>query len=251
MNLIQRAAKPLFHKEIRPKRMHHLSFKRKTIIKESEWFDASCLEKKRSYLEALHIYNGDKSDEKRIIFMQKKKEYKQYIKNGKIEYKRTKMVDIEKLRTQKPRQFWKFFSKKNKSKGSNISVNEFYTYFKNLSDEINTTVDQDSERFCEEELSINDPIFEELDMPITLNEVQAAIKSLNCDKACGSDEMINEYFIESADILSAHITDLFNVILSHGHFPSAWMEGLIIPVFKKGDDTNVQNYRGITLCSVV
>lgn len=55
--------------------------------------------------------------------------------------------------------------------------------------------------------------------------------------------------MESTDILSSHICDLFNVILGTGFFPVKWTEGIIIPLHKKGDVNNVFNYRGITLLS--
>jgi uncharacterized protein YlzI (FlbEa/FlbD family) len=40
-----------------------------------------------------------------------------------------------------------------------------------------------------------------LDQPITVNEIINAVNSLKRDKACGNDFLLNEYFIESIDIL--------------------------------------------------
>jgi hypothetical protein len=42
---------------------------------------------------------------------------------------------------------------------------------------------------------------------------------------------------------------MFNGILDSGVFPSVWSEGIIIPLFKKGNVDDVNNYRGITLLS--
>ena len=43
---------------------------------------------------------------------------------------------------------------------------------------------------------------------------------------------------------------LFNAILDTGLIPSAWIEGMIVPIYKnKGDETNAENYRPITLIS--
>ena len=43
---------------------------------------------------------------------------------------------------------------------------------------------------------------------------------------------------------------LFNRILSSGVIPEDWVIGLIVPIFKKkGDITDCNNYRGITLLS--
>ena len=43
--------------------------------------------------------------------------------------------------------------------------------------------------------------------------------------------------------------DIFNSILTSGYFPDKWMDGVIIPIHKKGDRDDVNNYRGVTLVS--
>lgn len=43
--------------------------------------------------------------------------------------------------------------------------------------------------------------------------------------------------------------DLFNAILESGFFPDKWIEGVIVPVHKKGDTKHGENYRGIFLVS--
>jgi hypothetical protein len=67
--------------------------------------------------------------------------------------------------------------------------------------------------------------------------------------SCPSDDLLNEYFIFSIDILVGHITDLFNRVFDAGYFPEIWSKGFIKPLHKKGDHTYVNNYRGITLLS--
>ena len=51
--------------------------------------------------------------------------------------------------------------------------------------------------------------------------------------------------------MKPYLHKLFNVIISTGTYPGLWGEGFIVPIFKKGDIENVENYRGITLLSVV
>ena len=42
---------------------------------------------------------------------------------------------------------------------------------------------------------------------------------------------------------------MFNIIFNSGHFPTSWSKGYIVPIFKKGDKNDTNNYRGITLTS--
>ena len=95
----------------------------------------------------------------------------------------------------------------------------------------------------------DDATFPEFDQPITVSEIIQAVKTLKTCKTTGNYYLLNEYFIEGIDILSSHLCDLFNSILNSGYFPDHWSEGIIVPVHKKGDASNVENYRGITLVS--
>ena len=55
----------------------------------------------------------------------------------------------------------------------------------------------------------------ELNRQIDVSEVQSAIKNLKRNKSvCPSDNLLNDYFIESSDALSTHITDIFLFIFS-------------------------------------
>jgi hypothetical protein len=42
---------------------------------------------------------------------------------------------------------------------------------------------------------------------------------------------------------------LFNCILDTGFFPINWLSSVIVPIFKKGDNSDPNNYRGINLIS--
>lgn len=94
--------------------------------------------------------------------------------------------------------------------------------------------ERESEEFCHNyDFESTDCNFDELDKPITVDEVEVVIRYLKRNKSFSSDQMLNEYFIESFDILSGHLVDIFNAILNSGFFPTQWSEGIIVPLFKK------------------
>ena len=44
---------------------------------------------------------------------------------------------------------------------------------------------------------------------------------------------------------------LFNVLFSSGLYPKEWAKAIIIPIHKKGDIENTDNYRGVSLLSII
>ena len=62
--------------------------------------------------------------------------------------------------------------------------------------------------------------------------------------------IINEFFKFSTKPLLSIIVKLFNVVLESGIVPMDWTIGLICPLYKKkGNPSDPNNYRGITLLS--
>ena len=69
----------------------------------------------------------------------------------------------------------------------------------------------------------------------------------------GIDGICLEHFIYSHVSLVDHLTSLFNMILLHGYVPRNFGTGIIIPILKDrhGDASILENYRGITLSTIL
>ena len=247
VEILDSVAKPLFCKSGKYK--DKASFKSCKYMSKA-WFDDDCKRAKDNYIEALRNFNTNRCDVNRDQLRQQKRTYKRMAARKKRDHKSIEFRRIESLKHKKPRDFWRMFSKRRQSVNDQIHLQDFFTYFRRLSTEINQVVDNEAETFnARINLDGEDSPYEELDKNITVEEVKAAIKSLKREKAPGSDNLLNEYFLETADIICSHLTDLFNGIFASGKFPESWTEGIIVPVFKKGDDTLPENYRGISLVS--
>ena len=94
-------------------------------------------------------------------------------------------------------------------------------------------------------------MFQELDAEISLNEIRKGVQSLKCGKSCGPDFFLNEFLKYGINSLIEYIHVLFNKIFDTGFFPDSWGEGYIVLLHKKSSIENVENYRGITLLSVI
>ena len=89
-----------------------------------------------------------------------------------------------------------------------------------------------------------------LNIPITKNEIEKAIKNIKNNKASGEDLIINEYLKHSAPKMIQLYVKIFNAVFDSGKLPEKWIIGNIIPMYKnKGSKSDPKNYRPITLVS--
>ena len=76
-------------------------------------------------------------------------------------------------------------------------------------------------------------LFEELNIPIQMEEYRKALKQLQNSKSSGPDYLLNEFFKHGSDALNTYILNLFNDAFEKGYFSESWSEGIIIPIHKK------------------
>lgn len=81
----------------------------------------------------------------------------------------------------------------------------------------------------------------------TFEEVQKAISKLKNNKAPGSDKIPAECIKCGGETLYQAIHHLIEAVWNAEEVPREWKEGVIVPIFKKGDRMKCSNYRGITL----
>ena len=88
-------------------------------------------------------------------------------------------------------------------------------------------------------------------MVITEDMVQKELRNLNPNKTCGPDDIHSRMLIELADLLAGPITLLFNQSFENSTLPREWKQAFISPIFKKGSKSNAENYRPISLTSIL
>ena len=93
------------------------------------------------------------------------------------------------------------------------------------------------------------------DLPIScevpdLEEIERAVNLLNLNKAAGPDAIPPEALKADVEATTGILHDLFVRVWNEEEFPMDWKEGHIVKLPKKGDLSNCNNYRGITLLSM-
>ena len=86
---------------------------------------------------------------------------------------------------------------------------------------------------------------------IDRSEVREAIRGLRNGKAAGGDEIAAEWLKYGPPELEEWLTKLLQQVWRTGVVPQAWRDAIVIPLFKKKDRRVCDNYRGISLLSVV
>jgi hypothetical protein len=95
------------------------------------------------------------------------------------------------------------------------------------------------------------PINGELDAPITLEEVKRAVHVLKNNKASGVDGLPPEVFKAGGAPLASALLQVFLTCWDSGQIPSNLKNANIITLYKnKGDRSDCNNYRGISLLSL-
>ena len=181
-----------------------------------------------------------------------KKTFTKTIKKQKIKEKNEIINKINDLQDKNPSSFWALINKIKEKKESQEAIDPqiFFDHFKDLhATKHSKNFDDNFAKQIEEEIKSNSEQIHimDLDKEISLKEIITATKSLKNKKASGFDSISNEMIKCSINVLGSSIQMLFNAILKSEHFPAEWSKGIIIPLFKSGDQYDAGNYRGITI----
>ena len=181
-------------------------------------------------------------------------DYKNLSNRNVKKYQNSQTERLLQARFKNVKLYWKLLNNKSHTSNNKIDIADFYNYFLSLSDpeegfySADPDISDELNHLMQNEMAI---MFEELNVPIDIGEIEAGIKQLKMGKSAGEDLMINEFFTHGKNLLLPYFHSLFNYVFETGHFPSIWSDGLVKPLHKKGSYLDTSNYRGITLLSTL
>lgn len=115
-----------------------------------------------------------------------------------------------------------------------IAANEWLDFFETLW----TTKEQDPFVWIPNDVNVD---------PITLDELMLCLKQFKNKKSPGSDDINIELLKYAPPTLLIRLLDLLNRCWKTGHVPEEWNLAIVIPIYKKGNRHDCNNYRGISL----
>ena len=207
------------------------------------------------------VSNDNNKD--RSAFVIARREYKHLLERKRKMFNRDLLDSmIRSLPSQQD--FWKAVKKvsfKNSQPRNTITLEKWHTHFKKLldknddDDEDDSVVDVAAEGMSDGmvggmNFDNNSDDHSDINCRITSEEVLNAMRKLKNNKAAGPDKIVVELFKYANSEIIEFFVEFFNRLFDTGLYPENWSESIILPLFKKGNINDPNNYRGISLMDV-
>ena len=234
--------------------VEHIPVRRPT--RKPPWGNAHLRHLKRLKSKALRTYSNTRCLIHKQQFTRASNDYRLY---NRYLYKCYSLRTQDNLR-KNPKQFWTFVNSKRKENGlpvemflnTNVACSAsekctlFASHFKSAFNSSISSTEQASDA-CR---NIPNNACELSNIIICHRQVEFAIAKLKFSTSASSDGIPSCILKRCSNALIHPLTLLFNMSLREGIFPCSWKLSLKFPVHKKGDEQNIENYRGITsLCA--
>lgn len=217
----------------------------------SDWFDGDCYEYKKIVKASLRRYRNHRDDETaKAAYVYNRKMYKALIKQKRNAFCSRKVTSLVN-NLSKPILFWRDIKSILSSFNCNnyIDIDTWYRYFINI-----FQIHRPDPPICHEPITpyVNTDVeIECLNSCITEEEVLICIENLKQKKSPGPDQISNEMLTSATNRIAPFLFHAFQYLFYHGIFPLEWCKSTIVPIHKKGDTHVCDNYRPISLTSLL
>ena len=195
----------------------------------------------------LDVYRLNKDDnERRVNMVKARSDYKNVLRQSRLEYRKEQTQQLDEHRFDNAKSYWKMLKQScYTNSAKNLTSEKFAECFKaiNNPDSRFFQPDEDilffNQKYLDGEMGI---MFDELNVEISMQEIRKAVQLLKNGKRSGPDLLINELLRYGINSLLSYLHILFNKIFDTDIFPDTWGDGFIVPIHKKGNVENVENY---------
>ena len=217
---------------------------KKIINKKSPWYDYSCFYAKKKSKRFLKRYRKYGNEINKNRYLEAQKKYKLVCEQSRNAYYRNLETKINEIKDSK--QWWGLVRElRNKThiEEVKIPVQEFRQYFEELLNPPQLANDISyAANFVE---------IEELDRPISVDEILVALKKAKDGRAAGLDRIPCEFYKNSNMEFLNEITKLFNKLYDNQIIDPSFETSIVFPIYKKGDSSIVSNYRGVSFMNAI
>ena len=212
------------------------------------WFDAASRQALREKETAFRRLRRNPSEAAQSAFSAKRKVFKDLCSRRYSEYLH-ELVDNFRSN---PKRYWTFVKCFNKKGSVHPVLNDGEKLVRDDIDKASLLNRVFASKFSDPNVSVY-PSAPEYPLPV-LNNIDVScdrvldiFKSVCVSKACGPDGISARIIHECASELSVPLAKLCSISLHQGVFPHQWKQANVVPLHKKDDKKNPQNYRSVSL----
>ncbi len=152
------------------------------------------------------------------------------------------------------KKFWKYL--KSTSGGTRIpeTVNYGTRFRNNVQGQTELFNDFFADQFCESskyDIDIDFSNDQDFNINFDFREIRTLLKNINANKAAGPDGIHGRILKQCAASIAYPLSKIFELSYNSGMIPKEWKLANVVPVYKKGSKMSVENYRPISLTSLV
>ena len=86
---------------------------------------------------------------------------------------------------------------------------------------------------------------------VTVDQVSSILNSISACKATGLDELPARFIKDGSSVIAKPLTHIVNLSITTGNIPDDLKAARVVPLYKKKGKTNVENYRPISVLSII
>ena len=229
---------------------------KKRKVAHPKWHDLSCAEAHRKVTTTARFLKGDpKNSFLRGKLQTESKDYNRLVKSKHKQFVENMFTELDSMENNNPRGYMQLvksmregnFDKLTPDDTSNVIPRDWHSHFSNLLAKQNDPTKTDNlNNFVKDNV---DSLQTKLDDPITVVDLQFALKDLKNNKASSFDRISNEILKTSGKICKDVFLHLFNSIGKSCFYPSPWKKDILHPIHKANEKDDPNNFRGISIAS--
>lgn len=209
------------------------------VPQKQKWFTIKCYNARNTSFKRLQEYRNNGSNENKDKYLKANKKYKEVCREAQQSYSQKLVEKIESVQTSKD--WWKIAKEiRNDDLPTELAIQaeDFRIYFKQLLNPIQNIVEMQYAYFYTSNY--------DLDKIISVSEIKQVLSKTKTNKAPGEDRVPYEFYKNAPDELLEEITKTCNVLFDRCSVDDSFNLSIIYPIYKKGDTSLPNNYRGIS-----
>ena len=228
----------------------HIPKMKLKVVYQPPWFDSEtfelCREKERLRAKA----KGSSNPEHYLKYSEKRKAFKQL-----AEKKMRDNILVDDSNSDLiSKRFWSHVQSRNKSTRIPEVVHRNENYRSDVSDQAELFNEYFYDQFSSPsnyDISIDYSVDGKFDIDFNSNKIESLLMNISVNKAMGPDGLSGKVLKCCAKSLSVPLSLIFRKSYYSSSLPKEWKMANVVPVHKKGSKSDVENYRPISLTSIV